>query len=132
MKPYQSSNLAKLLVHLINDKSLPLSSLKVIEYTEMDKTKLKFLKEVLYGILLQKEEDDVREIFLKSASSENLHMFRESLRLFMGHFLVQPNVITSDGENVGCDLNDEELELLKERIKIAEAAMSLGRSRVQL
>jgi nucleolar MIF4G domain-containing protein 1 len=120
------------LVHLINDKSLPLASLKVIEYAEMDKVKLKFLKEVLCGILLQDDEDNIQEIFFKTASSENLTLFRESLRLFMGHFLLQKNVITSDGEDVGCDIDSEQMGILKDRIKIAENAMSLGRSRVQL
>lgn len=98
----------------------------------MDKVKLQFLKEVLFGILLQNDEDNMQEIFLKTASSENLNLFRESLRLFMGHFLLQNNVITSDGENVGCDIDTDTMETLKSRIKIAESAMSLGRGRVQL
>lgn len=111
---------------------MPLSTLKVIEYAEMDKVKLKFLKATLSGILLQKDQENMQEIFMKAAMSEKLNLFRESVRLFMCHFMLQPTVTTSDGEVVGCDMDPKTLQFLKKRIKIAESTMSLGKSRVQL
>ncbi|ODM91865.1 Nucleolar MIF4G domain-containing protein 1 [Orchesella cincta] len=124
---HQRKNLAQLVVHLINDKSLPLSTLKVIEYTEMDKTKLKFLKKVLTGILMQKDVDNMQEIFIKPALSEKLGLFRESLRLFLSHFMLQKSITTTDGSSVESDLSPEEMEALKKRVKMAEKCMTLGK-----
>jgi nucleolar MIF4G domain-containing protein 1 len=121
-----------MLIHLINDRSLSLSTLKVIEYAEMDKVKLKFLKDVLTGILMQENEENVQEIFLKIATSEKLSVFRESLRLFLCHFMVQKSIQTSDGETITCNLNDEEMDQLKERIKVAENILLVGKGRVLL
>lgn len=123
----QRTNLALLLVHLINDKSLPVSTLKVIEFAEMDKVKLKFLKKVLTGVLMQNEVENLQEIFVKPAMSEKLGLFRESLRLFLSHFMLQSTITTTDGSIVQSKLSPTELKALKERVKIAEKCMSLGK-----
>lgn len=122
----QRTNLANLLVHLINDKSLPLSTLKVIEYTEMDKVKLKFLKKVLTGILLQKEVENLQEIFIRPGLSEKLALFKESLGLFMNHFMLQKSITTTDGSIIESKLSTEEMKQLKLRIKVAAKCMRLG------
>lgn len=124
----QRNNLANLLVHIINDKSLPLSTLKVVEYVEMDKVKLKFLKKILTGILLQKDEENLQEIFIKPSLSEKLGLFRESLRLFLNHFMLQSSITTSDGSEVKSDLSTEEMKMMKKRVKLAERCMTLGKS----
>lgn len=93
----------------------------------MDKIKLKFLKRILTEILMQKEVDNMQEIFMKPAMSEKLGLFRESLRLFLSHFMLQTAITTSDGSVVLSKLTAEELKALKERVKIAEKCMNLGK-----
>ena len=123
--------MSNLLIDLINERSLPISILKVIEFGDMKKEKLTFLKDTLSGILLQTNTENIEEIFTKVASSEKLYMFRESLRLFMGHFMLK-TCVSIEGEKVTSGLDAKSLEILEERMKIAESAMHMGHGRVQL
>ncbi|KAJ8969084.1 hypothetical protein NQ317_016329 [Molorchus minor] len=85
----QISNLAKLLAHLFIEKGLPISTLKVVQFSELDKITLRFMRQTLLGILLHKETEDCLSVFEKVAQSDKLKMFRESLRLFIHHFLFE-------------------------------------------
>uniref|UniRef100_A0A8C9FKQ7 Nucleolar MIF4G domain-containing protein 1 n=1 Tax=Pavo cristatus TaxID=9049 RepID=A0A8C9FKQ7_PAVCR len=57
------SNLVSLLVHLVRTKSLPLSVLKVIEFGDLDKPKVRFLRQVLSMLLVKTDDDDINDIF---------------------------------------------------------------------
>jgi len=104
----------------------------VIEFAEMDKVKLVFLNQILSAILLQDDEESMQNIFTKVAMSEKLTLFRESLRLFMGHFMLQSSITTSDGETLTLNEDEYLLDKLKSRIKVADHSLLLGKGRVQL
>jgi nucleolar MIF4G domain-containing protein 1 len=132
-EPLHLTNMSKFLVHLINDRSLPLTVLKVIDFADMNKGKLTFLRKTLAGILLQKNTDNLQEIFIKIGLSDKLNLFRESVKLFMGHFMLKEEnqVLTPEGETIDMSFDPKTLQVLKQRVKLAERAMSVGLSKVQ-
>ena len=71
---------------------------------------MKLLKIILAGILQELDSDKIFELFRAVSEDSKLKMFRESLRIFMNHFLLQ-------------QLKDEELNMIKSRIKIAEKGL---------
>lgn len=89
MTSAQLSNLAHLLAHLFTQQALAISVLKVIEFSEMDKTCVRFLRQILLKLLLHDSERDIEAVFIKAAKSPNLHLFREGIRLFMQHFMLK-------------------------------------------
>ncbi|XP_044257980.1 nucleolar MIF4G domain-containing protein 1 [Tribolium madens] len=108
----QISHLAKLLSHLFVEKGLPISTLKVVQFSELDKVTLRFLRQILLGILLHEDLDVCKGVFEKVAYSDKLKMFRESLRLFLHHFLLK----NLESQNIG----NEKREVLQHRVKIVE------------
>lgn len=84
------SNLVHLLTHLLKTKSLPLSVLKVVEFSELDKPRVHFLRRVLTELLMETEDDDLVVIFSRVSSNPKLGMLREGLKLFISHFLLKP------------------------------------------
>lgn len=88
-KSSQISNLAKLLAHLFLKKALPISMLKVLKFTELDKVTLRFMRQALLGVLLSDDFDECQSVFATVALSEKLKMFKESIRLFIQHFLLK-------------------------------------------
>merc|ERR1712059_108020 len=122
LKKFQQSNLAKFTAFLIIDKTQSLGVLKVIEFAEMNKHSVRFLREVLLSILLPTKEDEVKDTFKAVSESPNLALFRESLRLFLHHFLLkQSNKLPPETD----------LTLLMERVKVAETALMFGSSKLQ-
>ncbi|KAL1497289.1 hypothetical protein ABEB36_008279 [Hypothenemus hampei] len=85
----QLSNLAKLLSHLFLQKGLPISTLKIVEFSELDKITLRLIRQILLGVLLHEDLEAVEGVFKNVALSDKLKMFRESLRLFIHHFLLR-------------------------------------------
>ncbi|KAL7875507.1 hypothetical protein AOLI_G00104700 [Acnodon oligacanthus] len=57
------SNLVQMVTHLLRKNSLSLSILKAIEFGELDKPKVKFLKQILSKLLQQTEPEDLVQIF---------------------------------------------------------------------
>ncbi|EEZ99092.1 nucleolar MIF4G domain-containing protein 1 [Tribolium castaneum] len=108
----QISHLAKLLSHLFIEKGLPISTLKVVQFSELDKVTLRFVRQILLGILLHEDLDVCKGVFEKVGFSDKLKMFRESLRLFLHHFLLK----NLESHNV----EEEKKELLQQRVKIVE------------
>nr|XP_022910194.1 nucleolar MIF4G domain-containing protein 1-like [Onthophagus taurus] len=108
----QLSNLAKMLTHLFLEKGIPISTLKIVEFCELDKTTLRFLRQVLLGIFLHDDVDACVRVFEKVSQSEKLKMFKESLRLFIHHFLLK----NLDNNVVG----EEHKKLLRERTGLIE------------
>ncbi|XP_077290813.1 nucleolar MIF4G domain-containing protein 1 homolog isoform X2 [Arctopsyche grandis] len=106
---FQISNLAQFLTHLFVEKGLPLSILKVVQFAELSKPTLRLMRQILLGVMLHKEPQTILEVFQRIAVSPKLHLFRESLRLFISHFLLKNS---NKKENV---LSEEQIVLLKER-----------------
>uniref|UniRef100_A0A8B9S5Q0 Nucleolar MIF4G domain-containing protein 1 n=1 Tax=Apteryx owenii TaxID=8824 RepID=A0A8B9S5Q0_APTOW len=117
------SNLVSLLVHLLRTKSLPLSVLKVIEFSELDKPNVRFLRQVLSMLLIKTDDEDLSDIFGRISENPKLGMLREGLKLFLTHFLLK---------NVQAHKSDEEASLLKERVELASKALQAKESRLKL
>lgn len=107
----QVSNLARFLLFLIENGSLPLSVLKVIEFNQIEKTTLRFLRQVMLGLLLI-EEEKFHQIFEKIQPSAKLNPFKDQLRLFMKVFLMK------DEKKI--TISDDQMAKLKERMRLAD------------
>ncbi|KFP13423.1 Nucleolar MIF4G domain-containing protein 1, partial [Egretta garzetta] len=117
------SNLVSLLAHLLRTKSLPLSVLKVIEFSELDKPKVRFLRQVLSMLLIKTDAEELTDIFVRISDNPKLGMLRESLKLFLTHFLLK---------NVQAQKSAEEASLLKERVELATKALQAKESKLKL
>ncbi|KAG5346636.1 NOM1 protein, partial [Acromyrmex charruanus] len=118
----QLTNLAKFLTLLFLGKGLPLSVLKVIQFMELDKLTMRLVRQIMLGILLHENEEACLEVFGKISLSPKLQTFRESLRLFISHFLVK-NVCAA--ENL-----QEHSELLKKRAGLVDKLLSTRESKL--
>ncbi|XP_069715406.1 nucleolar MIF4G domain-containing protein 1 [Phaenicophaeus curvirostris] len=117
------SNLVSLLAHLLKAKSLPLSVLKVIEFSELDKTKVRFLRQVLSTLLIKADAEEVSDIFVRISDNPKLGMLREGLKLFLNHFLLK---------NAQAQKSAEEASLLKERVELATKALQAKEPKLKL
>ncbi|KAM5156934.1 nucleolar MIF4G domain-containing protein 1 [Mantella aurantiaca] len=115
------SNVIQLLSHLIKKKSLPLSIFKVIEFSELDKTKVSFLRQILSRVLIDAEADDLAVIFGKVSDNPKLGMLREGLKLFISHFLLK-----------NFQKSAEETELLRQKADVAVKALQAKDHKLQL
>ncbi|XP_032696099.1 nucleolar MIF4G domain-containing protein 1 isoform X2 [Lontra canadensis] len=95
------SNLVHLVAHLLKTKSLPLSILKVVEFGELDKPRVHFLRKVLYIVLMETEVEDLGSIFSRVSDSPKLGLLREGLKLFIGHFLLRGAPASTSAEAAG-------------------------------
>ncbi|XP_009474274.1 PREDICTED: nucleolar MIF4G domain-containing protein 1, partial [Nipponia nippon] len=117
------SNLVSLLAHLLRTKSLPLSVLKVIEFSELDKPKVRFLRQVLSMLLIKTDAEELSDIFVRVSDNPKLGMLREGLKLFLTHFLLK---------NVEAQKSAEEASLLKERVELATKALQAKEYKLKL
>ncbi|XP_010120068.1 PREDICTED: nucleolar MIF4G domain-containing protein 1, partial [Chlamydotis macqueenii] len=117
------SNLVSLLAHLLRTKSLPLSVLKVIEFSELDKPKVRFLRQVLSMLLIKADAEELNDIFVRVSDNPKLGMLREGLKLFLNHFLLK---------NVEAQKSAEEASLLKERVELATKALQAKETKLKL
>uniref|UniRef100_A0A673GMU4 Nucleolar MIF4G domain-containing protein 1 n=1 Tax=Sinocyclocheilus rhinocerous TaxID=307959 RepID=A0A673GMU4_9TELE len=116
------SNLVQLVTHLLHRKCLSLSILKAIEFGELDKPKVKFLKQVLSKLLKETEPEDLVNIFGRISGIPKLGMLREGLKLFISHFLLR-NIHTEQTEQV---------KVLKDRAEVATKAMEARDAKMKL
>lgn len=87
-----------------------------MEFSELDKITLRFMRQILLGVLLNENLVACQEVFINVSQSDKLKMFRESLRLFIHHFLLR---------NLNTNLiNDKQKLLLEERARIVEKILS--------
>eukprot|EP00092_Neocalanus_flemingeri_P010735 GFUD01011564.1.p1 GENE.GFUD01011564.1~~GFUD01011564.1.p1 ORF type:complete len:827 (+),score=321.83 GFUD01011564.1:157-2637(+) len=119
LKKFQLNNLAQFTTFLIKEKAQSLGVLKVIEFAEMNKPNMRFLRIVLTEVLMEQEEELVVATFKAISEQTNLNMFRESVRLFMHHFLLKQS------KNV-------DLEIIKDRVKLADKALMSASSKLRL
>ncbi|XP_058826757.1 nucleolar MIF4G domain-containing protein 1 homolog [Topomyia yanbarensis] len=123
LKQVPAKHLAKLLTYLISEGGLAVSVLKVIEFAEIDKTTLRLVRQIMLGILLLEDENKCLQVFNRIAPSYKLKAFKDSLRLFLHHFLLKG----SDRSTVG----KQEMQLLQQRIGMAERMLNTSDMKIQ-
>ncbi|XP_019745169.1 nucleolar MIF4G domain-containing protein 1-like, partial [Hippocampus comes] len=112
------NNLIQLVTLFLQKKCFSLSLLKVIEFGELDKAKVRFLRQVLTRLLTDTEPEDVIGIFSRISGIPQLRMLREGLKLFISHFLLK-SAAPQDAA-------------LTERARIATQAMEAKEAKVKL
>ncbi|XP_050466071.1 nucleolar MIF4G domain-containing protein 1 homolog [Cataglyphis hispanica] len=118
----QLTNLAKFLTHLFLGKGLPLSILKVVQFIELDKLTMRLIRQIMLGILLHENEEACLEVFGRISLSPKLQTFRESLRLFINHFLIK---------NIDANENmQKQSDLLKKRAEWVDKILSTRESKL--
>ncbi|XP_036378786.1 nucleolar MIF4G domain-containing protein 1 [Megalops cyprinoides] len=117
------SNLVQLVVRLVQKKSLSLSILKAIEFGELDKPKVRFLRQVLSKLLTDTDPEELANIFGRISGIPKLGMLREGLKLFISHFLLK---------NVQSQGTAEQARLLSERAEVAAKAMEAKDAKLKL
>ncbi|XP_054621547.1 nucleolar MIF4G domain-containing protein 1 [Dunckerocampus dactyliophorus] len=117
------SNLIQLVTRLLQKKCLSLSLLKVIEFAELDKPKVRFLRQVLTRLLKDTEPEELVSIFARISGIPKLGMLREGLKLFISHFLLK-NSPSQDSQ--------EQASVLSARAHIATKAMEAKEAKVRL
>ncbi|XP_012641726.2 nucleolar MIF4G domain-containing protein 1 [Microcebus murinus] len=108
------SNLVHLVAHLLKTKSLSLSILKVVEFSELDKPRVHFLRKVLSILLMETEVEDLGLIFARVSDNPKLGMLREGLKLFISHFLLK---------NAQAHKSAAEANMLRERADLATKSL---------
>ncbi|CAD7004738.1 unnamed protein product [Ceratitis capitata] len=103
----QVKNLAKFLQHLILNGGLQLTVIKVVNFLQLDKISFLFMKEIMVGLLLSENDNEIYQAFERVAKNTKLGQFKNSVRLFIQHFLLQ--------EESKLKLNEEKMALLKKR-----------------
>ncbi|KAL6491190.1 hypothetical protein MHYP_G00015350 [Metynnis hypsauchen] len=117
------SNLVQMVTHLLRKNSLSLSILKAIEFGELDKPKVKFLKQILSKLLQQTEPEDLVQIFGRISGIPKLEMLREGLKLFIRHFLLRSAQTQGPAEQT---------TLLTKRAEMATKAMEARDAKLKL
>ncbi|XP_051756740.1 nucleolar MIF4G domain-containing protein 1 [Ctenopharyngodon idella] len=117
------SNLVQMVTHLLHRKSLSLSILKAIEFGELDKARVKFLKQILSKLLKETEPEDLVNIFGRISGIPKLGMLREGLKLFISHFLLR---------NVQTQEPSEQAKVLMDRAEVATKAMEARDAKMKL
>ncbi|KAM9827609.1 nucleolar MIF4G domain-containing protein 1 [Neosynchiropus ocellatus] len=117
------SNLIQLVTRLLQKKCLSLSVLKVIEFGELDKPKVRFLRQVLTKLLKETEPEDLVTIFGRISGIPKLGMLREGLKLFISHFLLK-NAQSQD--------SPEQAAVLLERAQLATRAIDAKEAKLKL
>ncbi|XP_047992741.1 nucleolar MIF4G domain-containing protein 1 homolog [Leguminivora glycinivorella] len=120
-----TTNLAQFLIHLIMEKGLALSVLKVIEFSDLNKSSVRFLRQILLAIIMNADLQASLQVFHRIAKSPKLHMFRESLRLFIQHFLLK------NAGKKSVVLSEEEMGILKERTVEVERILTMFESKLK-
>ncbi|XP_038077410.1 nucleolar MIF4G domain-containing protein 1-like [Patiria miniata] len=88
MSSSSQSNLAHLISHMLLSKAISISVLKVIEFADIDKTTVRFLRQTLRSLLLSPSQKSVLAVFSAVILLPKLRIFRDSLRLFLLHFVL--------------------------------------------
>lgn len=109
------SNLARLSIFLIENDNLPLSVLKIIEFSQIEKVTLYFLRQVMLGLLLL-EEEKFRQVF-ERITSHKLKNFKAQLQLFLKVFLLK------DEKKI--NISEEQWKKLKHRIHLADKILMI-------
>ncbi|BFF99005.1 nucleolar MIF4G domain-containing protein 1 homolog [Drosophila madeirensis] len=85
----QIRNLASFLQQLILAAGLQLSVLKVVDFMQLERLSFYFMREIMVRLLLSSDERELQQAFERIAKNSKLQQFKQSVRLFMQHFLLQ-------------------------------------------
>lgn len=119
LSPLQQKNLASLIAHgLINNQAIPIRVLKKLNFADMNAVLMKFLRILLAKVVLLPKDDQLPLIFV-GLSEDKHRAFRESLRLFIRHFMTRNSAKILKGEFK--DVSQTEFE---RRISVCESALS--------
>ncbi|KAI8439793.1 hypothetical protein MSG28_013469 [Choristoneura fumiferana] len=119
------ANLAQFVIHLIMEKGLALSVLKVIQFSDLNKSSVRFLRQILLAIIMNADLQASLEVFHRISKPPKLHMFRESLRLFIQHFMLK------NAGKKNSVLNEQEMATLKERTVEVERILTKFESKLK-
>jgi nucleolar MIF4G domain-containing protein 1 len=103
MKVNKRKVFATLIFHLVKEKVISLSVLKVFDFSDMSEARMTFMKEIL-ELIMSEEDSIMKEIFDRIPKKD--HQFASSIRLFISCFMEN-----SGSENMTRDL-------LKAKIKL--------------
>ncbi|XP_040922092.1 nucleolar MIF4G domain-containing protein 1 [Toxotes jaculatrix] len=117
------NNLVQLVTFFLQRKCLSLSILKVIEFGELDKATVRFLRQMLTKLLKETEPEDLVSIFGRISGIPKLGMLREGLKLFISHFLLK---------NAQSQGPAEQAAMLSERAQVATKAMEAKEAKLRL
>ncbi|XP_030253727.1 nucleolar MIF4G domain-containing protein 1 [Sparus aurata] len=117
------NNLVQLVTRFLQRKCLSLSILKAIEFGELDKPTVRFLRQVLTKLLKETDPEDLASIFGRISGIPKLGMLREGLKLFISHFLLK---------NAQSQGPAEQAALLSERARVATKAMEAKEAKLKL
>ena len=108
-------NLALFTSKLILEKVLTMSCLKKIEFADMNSNLTLYLRTLLKDILKEDDDNERNAHFALISGNDKLSSLKESLRLFMHHFLLRSK--------------KEKDPVMKRRIESAENALLLSKNR---
>lgn len=94
----------------------------MIQFTELDKLTMRLVRQIMLGILLHENGEVCLEVFERISQSPKLQTFRESLRLFINHFLVK-NICAT--ENL-----QKQSVLLQKRVELVDTILNTRESKV--
>ncbi|KAI9586716.1 nucleolar MIF4G domain-containing protein 1 homolog [Glossina fuscipes] len=106
----QLRNLAQFLQHLILHGGLQLSTLKVIDFLQLNKRNFVLMRDICKHLLLTKDEQKLYQSFEVLAKNDKLRHFKQNMSLFLHHFLLKEQGNT-------LKLSDEQFDLMKQRIE---------------
>lgn len=96
----------------------------MIQFTELDKLTMRLVRQIMLGILLHENEEACLEVFGRVSLSPKLQTFRESLRLFINHFLVK-NMCSTENNAL-----KEQGALLKRRAELIDKLLHTRESKI--
>lgn len=108
-------NLALFTSKLIRDRVLTMTCLKKIEFADMNSSLTLFLRTLLRDILKEDNDTERNAHFALISGNDKLSALRESLRLFMHHFLLKSK--------------KEKDPVIKSRVESAENALLLSKNK---
>ncbi|XP_061379286.1 nucleolar MIF4G domain-containing protein 1 homolog [Danaus plexippus] len=120
-----TTNLAQFLIHLFISKALPLSILKIIQFSDLNKKTVRFMRQILLAVIMNDNMQASLEVFHRIAKPPKLHMFRESLRLFIQHFLIK------NAGKQSAVLSEEEMRTLKERAQEVDKILTMHETKLR-
>ena len=100
---------------LIRDRVLTMTCLKKIEFADMNSSLTLFLRTLLRDILKEDNDTERNAHFALISGNDKLSALRESLRLFMHHFLLKSK--------------KEKDPVIKSRVESAENALLLSKNK---
>ncbi|XP_022212456.2 nucleolar MIF4G domain-containing protein 1 homolog [Drosophila obscura] len=106
----QIRNLASFLQQLILSAGLQLSVLKVVDFMQLERLSFYFMREIMVKLLLSSDERELQQAFERIAKNSKLQQFKQSIRLFMQHFLLQEEQLSK------LKLAEAQQELLQQRV----------------